>query len=98
MQLEAIEEAEETLEYENDDDEVRRAVPGQRFLGLAYDKYRTDVCRKSMDPAHLQMEKRWNEINATPMPMVQVMPMVLPPVPLRMTGTKTIRQHCTVWL
>jgi hypothetical protein len=85
MQLDAIDEAEETLEYENDDDEMHRAVPGQRSLGLAHGKNITDLGRKAMDQAHLQMEKCWNEINATPMPVVQVMPMVLP---LPVTGTK----------
>jgi hypothetical protein len=87
MQLDHIEEAEETLEYENDDDEMHRAVAGQRFLGLAHGNNITDLGRNSMDPARLQMEKRWNEINATPMPVVQVMPVVLP---LPVTGTKTM--------
>ena len=64
-----IEEPEETLEYENDDDEIHRAVPGQRFLGLVYDNNITDLFRNTMDPDHLQMEKCWNEIRTTPVPV-----------------------------
>ena len=86
-ELDAIEEAEETLEYENDDDEMHKAVPEQRFLDWAHNKYRTDVGGKSMDPAHLQMEKRWNEINAAQLPGLRVMPTVLP---LPVTRTKTM--------
>ena len=37
-----------------------------------------DVGRKSMDPAHLEMDKGWNEINTALLPVVRVMPMVLP--------------------
>jgi hypothetical protein len=88
-EIDAIEEVEETLEYGNDAEKMDGAVPAQRTLAWAYNNLLTDVGRQSMDPVHLEMEKRWNEINAAPLPVVQVMPMVLPPVPLRVTGTET---------
>ena len=80
MELDAIEEEEETHDYENDGDhEVHRAAPGQRSLDWAYNKYRTDVGASRY--------KRWNEISAAPFSVVRVMPTVLP---LPVTGRKTM--------